>query len=246
MRAFVPDRGAAPAWRARRFRPGLWLTVAAAVVIAATVSLGNWQGRRAAYRGELQAQAERAAAEAPFALTSASAITPELRYRSARAEGRYMPHAQAWLDNRTHHGIPGYRILTPLELSDRTYVLVDRGWIAAGAQRGFRPDAPPPSGTVVVEGRLNTPPASFLELKHLPPANNVWQNLDLADYARTTGIGVAPLVLEQAPGTSDGLVREWAPPDLGRDTNLSYMWQWYAFAALALVFWAVLGWRRAA
>jgi surfeit locus 1 family protein len=167
-----------------------------------------------------------------------------MRYRRVRAEGRYLGEAQVWLDNRTHHGTPGYRILTPLEFADRSHVLVDRGWIAASARHGIRPDAPPPAGSVNVEGRLNAPPASFLELAHAAPTDNVWQNLDLAAYARATGLAVAPLVIEETPGAGGGLVREWVAPDLGRDTNVSYMWQWYSFAMLAFALWAVLGWRR--
>jgi len=108
--------------------------------------------------------------------------------------------------------------------------------------------AAPAAGRVRVEGRLNQPPARFLELKHLPPVGQVWQNLDLDEYARVTGLAIAPMVLEQAPGQADGLrdglVRDWPPPDLGRDKNVSYMWQWYAFAALTAVLWLVLSWKK--
>jgi len=240
----VPNSGVLTVLRERRFRPGLWPTLAAVIVIAVTVSLGNWQARRAAYRGELEAQAERASTSPPLALTTAAAVVPELRYRRVHAEGRYVSDAQVWLDNRTHRGVPGYRVLTPLEFADRTHVLVDRGWIPAGAHRASRPEAPAPAGIVAVEGRLNAPPASFLELKHVAPTNNVWQNLDLAEYARTTGLSVAPLVIEEPPGSDNGLVREWAEPDLGRDRNVGYMWQWYSFALLAFGLWAILGWRK--
>jgi surfeit locus 1 family protein len=57
-------------------------------------------------------------------------------------------------------------------------------------------------------------------------------------------VAVAPLVLEQADGSADGLVRDWPRPDFGREKNVSYMWQWYGFAALAFALWAILGWRK--
>jgi surfeit locus 1 family protein len=213
-------------------------------VIAATVSLGNWQSRRADFRGDLQAQAEAMAHAPPLALHRAGDVNQAGRYRQAIAEGEYVAARQVWLDNRTYKGAAGYHILTPLRLDDGSHLLVDRGWIAATA-RHEPPPAPPPAGRVRVEGRLNNPPASFLELTHSAPSGSVWQNLDLAEYARVSGIGVAPLVLEQAPGAADGLVRDWPPPDLGRDKNVGYMWQWYGFASLAAVLWLVLGWRKA-
>ena len=40
------------------------------------------------------------------------------------------------------------------------------------------------------------------------------------------------------------LVRDWLPPDLGRDKNVGYMWQWYGFATLTAVLWLVFSWRR--
>jgi surfeit locus 1 family protein len=180
------------------------------------------------------------------------------RYRRVRASGEYDAAHQVWLDNRTHNGTPGFQVLTPLRLDDGSHLLVARGWIARSTQSsaaspsaspippgtGFAPPAPPPTGRIAVGGRLNQPPPRFLELKHVEPQGSVWQNLDLAEYARATGLAVAPLVLEQTEGPPDGLIRDWPAPDLGRDKNVSYMWQWYAFAAVTVAFWLILGWRR--
>jgi len=245
----VPISGSAPAAAAaRRFRPALWPSLAAGIVIVATVLLGNWQARRAEFRGSLQEQARAMAEKPPLALASAADATPDLRYRPAIAEGEFVADRQILLDNRTYKGTVGYHVLAPLKLDAGGYVLVDRGWIAATPRRE-PPAVPAPSGRVRIEGRLNVPPARFIELKHLPPAGNVWQNLDLDEYARVTGLRVASTILEQAPGdgtpaTHDALVRDWPAPDLGRDKNIGYMWQWYSFAALTAVLWIVFSWRR--
>jgi len=219
------------------------------VVIAATAMLGNWQARRAEFRGNLEAQAQAMAGQPPLMLKHAADATLEARYRRATAEGEFIADRQILLDNRTHDGVAGYRVLTPLTLDDGSHLLVDRGWIAATARRE-PPHAPPPSGRVSIDGRLNLPPASFIELKHLPPVGNVWQNLDLSEYAKAAGFSVAPMILEQAPSrpvapTADGLVRDWPAPDLGRDKNIGYMWQWYGFAALTAVLWLAFSWRKA-
>ena len=231
----------------RRFRPSLWPTLAAIAVIGATILLGNWQARRADLRGGLQHQAETMAKELPLSIRRGADVTQDLRYRPATVAGEYVASRQIWLDNRMYKGAAGFRILTPLKLDDGSHLLVDRGWIAAAPSAAGRapPAADPPPGRVIVTGRLNQPPSKFLELAHADPATRVLQNLDLGEYAKASGLAVAPLILEEAPGTSDGLVRDWLPPDLGRDKNVSYMWQWYGFATLTAVLWLIFSWRRA-
>jgi surfeit locus 1 family protein len=215
------------------------------VVVVATLVLGNWQSRRADYRGAQQDALERMQQAGPLTLRSAADAVPAERYRAAVAEGEYDAARQIWLDNRTYRGVAGFYVLSPLKLDDGTCLLVNRGWIAATA-RHEAPPAPPPAGRVRVVGRLNQPPPSFIELKHVVPTGPVWENLSIDAYARSTGWTVAPLVLEQDPGTADGLVRDWPPPESGRDKNISYMWQWYGFAGLTVVLWLVLNWRRSA
>ena len=175
-------------------------------------------------------------------LRSASDVSPPMRYRRVAADGVYAA-GQIYLDNRTYKGAAGFLVLAPLRLDDGSHVLVNRGWIAATPQH-TAPAAPLPQGRVKVAGRLNQPPPSFLELQHGAPAGAVWQNLDLAEYTLRSGLVVPPLVIEQAGDAPDGLVRDWPPPDSGREKNLSYMWQWYSFAALFFVLWLVLNWRK--
>jgi surfeit locus 1 family protein len=226
-----------------RFRPGLWPTVAAAGVIATTILLGNWQGRRAEIRGAMQAQSADVGQQAPLRIIRAGDITPDLRYHRVAAEGQYLAEHQIWLDNRTYHGAAGFYVLTPLRLDGGGHVLVNRGWIAATPQHTAPPAAPPP-GRVTVTGRLNQSPPSFLALQHVTPSGPVWQNLDLVELAQVSGLAFAPLVVEQEGGSTDGLVRDWPAPDSGREKNVSYMWQWYSFAALTAALWLILNWQR--
>ena len=228
-----------------RFRPGLWPSIAAIVAIAATILLGNWQHRRANFKADLQTQAAVASTEPILELTSAREIDPSMRYRPVVSEGAFVASAQIWLDNRTRNGVPGYLVLAPLRLADGTHVLVNRGWIAGTKTRDSVPAAPVPVDPVRVTGRLNTSPPSFLALSGANVSGAVWQNVDLADYARIQKIDVAPLIVEQwqLDVSGDGLVREWPMSDFGRNTNISYMWQWWGFATVAFVLWIVLGFR---
>jgi surfeit locus 1 family protein len=75
-------------------------------------------------------------------------------------------------------------------------------------------------------------------------AGTVRENLDIARIAASSGLTLAPFVVEQTSEAGDGLVRNWPAPDFGADQHQSYMIQWYSFAALAAALWLGLNWRR--
>ena len=232
----------------RRFRPGVWPTLAMLVAVVACVAAGRWQQGRLHDKEALRAQMDAAVRMAPVAL----ALLPDaadwtaLRYRPVVADGVYRAGSQILIDNRVHDGRAGYHVVAPLELADGRVVLVNRGWVAQGVSRAALPDVPPPGGLVTVEGRIAVPGAGYLELGPAAAPGTVWQNLDPARFAAATGIRVLPLVIEQtaAPSPDDGLVRDWPAPDFGIDKHRIYMVQWYAFAALALALWVILNFRR--
>jgi surfeit locus 1 family protein len=216
------------------------------VVVGITVAAGNWQGRRAAQKEMLAADYAAAAAQPPVELEPADADATRLRYRMVRATGEFDAARQLFIDNRVHAGRAGFEVVAPLKLRrGNRYVLVDRGWVAQGAQRSQLPDVPPPAGAVTVVGRVNLPPQHYLELGSERGSGPIWQNLDLERIAAATGLELLPIVVEQsdAGAPADGLIRERPPPDLGSERNRSYMLQWYSFAALAVVLWLALNWR---
>lgn len=230
----------------RRFRPRWPPTLGMVAFCALTIALGNWQRHRAAENDALAAQFAAAAKAPPVELSAADADPTDLRYRRVQARGEYDASRQLFIDNKIHAGRVGYDVVAPLNLagSDR-FVLVDRGWIAQGARRGDLPAVPPPTGVLSVTGRVNLPPAHYLELGSGRDAGALWENLDLGRIAAATGLKLLPVIIEQtepvAPG--DGLARDWPAPELNADQNRSYMVQWYSFAALALGLWLGLNWR---
>jgi surfeit locus 1 family protein len=233
-------------FRDRDFRPRTVPTLAAVAFVALTITLGNWQRHRAAEKDALAAQFQTAARETPVELPSHDDAALALRFRAVNATGEYDGGRQILIDNKVRAGSPGFDVVAPLRLEGSgRYVLVDRGWIAQGASRRELPRVPPPAGTVRVTGRVNLPPQRYLELgrEHAPAI--LWENLDIRRIALATGLDLLPVVIEQSgsAGTSDGLVRDWPPPDFGSAQHVSYMLQWYSFGALAVILWLGLNWR---
>lgn len=215
------------------------------VAVAVFVLAGNWQRGRMHAKETERAVLDAAAAHAPVPLPQVDDWSA-WRYRRVTADGSWRGGAQVLIDNRVLDGRAGFHVVTPLALDDGRAVLVDRGWIAAGAGATRVPDLAVPTGRASVTGRLVLPPARYVEWKDDGSAGAVRQNLDPARIAKEAGLPLLPVVIEQDEGgVADGLVRRWLAPDLGVDMHRGYMMQWYAFAALAAGLWVAFAWRRA-
>ena len=209
--------------------------VAGVALALLTLQLGNWQTRRAAEKAELQA-AYHAAAERPAQpLAQPLDSTPPSEWQSVELRGEWLPGRSILIDNRVHEGRAGYHVFTPLQLAGQGgVVLVNRGWIGAGADRSQPPPriANPPGATVVT-GRVRHPEEKPFMLAADAPSRSVWQALDLARYRSTTRLPVADFYVQQTSPADDGLIRNWPEPDAGIERHRGYALQWYALAALA-------------
>ncbi len=187
----------------------------------AGVLLGNWQSGRAEER--------RAAA------------TNE---RRLELRGEFLERYTVLLDNKVNRGRPGYHVVQPLRAADGRHVLVNRGWVAAPVHRENLPQLRTPPGPQLVEGRvLDHFPRAYAPAE-AKPEGRVWQNVEVATFAAWSGLKLEPYVLEQHSPLADGLARNWPSPDAGIEKNESYALQWYSLAALCVVLFVVLSFRR--
>ncbi len=203
------------------FRPRLWALALALAACAAGIALGNWQRGRAAEKLERAARTERVA-----------------------LEGEFVPRYTVFLDNKTHRGRAGYEVVTPLRLrGSASHVLVNRGWVAAGATRDALPEVPTPAGRVRVEGFALEGFPKVFRLEN--GSGKLRQTLELEAYAAETGLQLEPRVIEQHSSLPDGLARDWPPREAGAQKNQAYALQWDSLAGLAVVLFLVLSFRKA-
>jgi surfeit locus 1 family protein len=217
----------------------------AIAALAAAVSLGNWQVRRAgeklALQERLDDRSRGAAVQVGPQLVSAAAID----YSKVEARGEFLPRQTILLDNKIYRGQAGYHVLTPLKIDGgATCVLVNRGWVAAGPRREILPQIATPSGIQRVEGIAVPPSRRYFELGPGTTAGPVWENLQLDRYAAATGLALQPFVLQQVDAGNDGLVRIQERPDTGVNTHRGYAFQWYALAVLVVVLYLALNLKR--
>ncbi len=223
-----------------RFRPGLASSIAVVAFIALTVSLGNWQTRRAEEKLEAARTIDEAMRGAVLSVPPVSAALAGFERRRVSARGRFVAGSTLFLDNKVLHGVAGYHVVTPLKIEGGDiHVLVDRGWIAAG-DRGRLPAVPTPENLQTIEGLAVAPSRRFVELAPETDSGSLRQNLVLEREAQRLAIRLQPFVIEQTSDTQDGLARIWERPDAGADRNRSYALQWYSFAVLAAILYVIL------
>lgn len=232
------------------FRPRLLPTLAAIAVIPLFIALGQWQWHKATVKSDLQAELDSRSAQPAVQLTGATVDAATLRYRQVKVRGIYEPARQILVDNRVHREQAGYHVLTPLHIEgSEARVLVNRGWIPAGADHSQVPAVATPNGSVELSGIAIVPGTRFFTLAAETPTSGwspVWQNLDLARYRAAAGFPLLPVVIQLDPdSTAAGFVREWPRPAERLEQHLSYALQWWGFALATVAIWLFVNWRRA-
>jgi surfeit locus 1 family protein len=233
------SRAFAPTWL------GTVLTVAAVVVF---VPLGRWQWSKGELR-EAQAKEFAQGSEQAMPLGTRSLRQVE-RFQRVSVQGRYDPAHQFLLDNQINEGRAGYDVLTPLDLADGRSLLVDRGWVPFTGYRERLPEvAFAAASALEVTGRVDELPTQGLESgRAAPDPQAPWPRVTSfphpAELSAALGRAVEARIILLDARAPNGYVREWQPPGLPAMRHWSYAVQWWAFAALAVVLWLILGLRK--
>lgn len=252
----------------------LTFAVLALALGALCVWLGFWQlDRLSERRAGNEQRAERLALPpvelAPDPVSGAAPAVPpadSLLWRRVVLRGHWDFGNELVVRNRSHGGVPGVHVVTPLLLGDEeapedgpaAAILVRRGWLPAtdGLRASLTEGRPPqdenadvgPGPAAAVEG-IVLPPEPGLE-ETAPPR----YQLDGGEHAALVRLepeavsGAIPyrvdafFVHATDPGPAGPALRLLPPPELDEGPHLLYAIQWFSFAAIALV--GTLFWLR--
>jgi surfeit locus 1 family protein len=215
-----------------------WLLSTAALLVAAlTFSLGQWQLRRAAQKQALMLAIEAQSNEA--ILKAADLVTfknlQDAVHRRATLKGVWRADHTVFLDNRQMNGKTGLLAVTPLVLDGTGQViLVQRGWVLRNfTNRAALPDVQTPAGPVTVRGRLAPAPSKLYEFKGADDGR-IRQNIDVLALSAETKLPLLPVSMVQTGPANEGLLRDWAAPNVGIDKHYGYAFQWFGLCALVV------------
>jgi surfeit locus 1 family protein len=215
-----------------------WLVTAAAVLVAGvTFSLGQWQLRRAAQKQNLQLAIETQSNQ--FILKAADLADPSVLkdavHRRATLKGFWRAEHMVFLDNRQMNGKTGLIAITPLVLDGTgQIILVQRGWALRNfTDRSMLPDIQTPSELVTVRGRIAPPPSKLYAFKGVE-SGRLRQNIDIDAFSREIALPLLAVSVVQTGPANEGLLRDWAAPNVGIDKHYGYAFQWFGLFALVL------------
>lgn len=206
--------------------------VGALLVAGVCVRLGIWQLDRLHQRRAQNAVVAAARARPELEILEDPRLPIDsLRDRRLHARGAYDYARERLWHGRSYEGIPGVDFVTPLRLPDGTAVLVDRGW------------APSPDGYHVDQRAYREgDSAKVVGLGMAAPRGR--GDVDPMALRDSVPYRLLPVVLQQLPpstalhrpppSSSAGLTRS-PPPELSDGPHLSYVVQWFSFAAIIVV-----------
>ena len=231
----------------RRYIP----TTAAIVAITTFSWLGLWQIDRAGEKERREGMFAERTGGAFIPLHERLSPMPSdfdsewWRYRRVEVSGKVLGARQYLLDNRTRSGVAGYHVHVPVLVTglDRL-VLVNRGWVEAGARREHRPDVSLAASEMVISGVVEYPRRTLL-LGDDGYAGSSWpkvvQRIDLDKTARDLEHRTLPFVVLMDAERPHGFVREWTPYlGIGPERHRGYALQWFSLAVAVAVVWFVV------
>lgn len=226
------------------FAARLLLIASFASVALVCALLGFWQLDRLSERRESNVAALAARSAPQVTIDAATPLRPELDGREVRATGRYDHSHDVVLRGRAYQGSPGVEIVSPLVLEGgRRAVLVNRGFIPTPDAVTVQTDSVREFGRLRVQGTaLLVPSGSGQPLEH--DHGTTWARLDLEALGARMPYELAPVYIRQAPDSAlPRFPRRLEPIQISEGPHLNYAIQWFAFAAMAVVF-GVVVWRQ--
>ncbi|MDH4118445.1 MAG: SURF1 family protein, partial [Acidimicrobiia bacterium] len=138
--------------------------------------------------------------------------------------------------SQTFRSEAGFHVITPLEIAEGRFVLVNRGWVPLVMDTP-PVAASPPTGEVTELAfiRLSQQRPTFGQTEP-PGILTVVPRIDLARIQEQIPGDLAPVWVQRISATADTLPMPLSSPDTS-DTgpHVLYAIQWFAFAVIALV-----------
>ena len=220
----------------RRFNPGKRLTF---FFVFFSISFLLWvfgRLKEAKLKSKILSAYEKAGDELPNKLSSGS-----FKWQRVVTKGYFDANNQVLLDNVINKGIAGYKVLTPLISEDtKKLLLVDRGWLPAGNDRGKLPKLDVSKDEVKIFGTLESPELGFVLSENLitdsSPKVSQTKNIEVLQTAFNQEL--FPFILVAEPTLKDSLEYiKITPTNMTPAKHYGYAIQWFTmFLAICFMY----------
>lgn len=218
-------------------RGAVVLLVVAALIAAGCVRLAFWQLGRLGDRRAANALVASRLDSAVVDVRRLPADTALARYRRVTAAGTYDFAHEVVLSGRSRAGSPGVNLLTPLRIpGSDTAVLVNRGWVYSPSARDVERERWREPADASITGFVGTflDPTTGATVVSEQPRTIRWLDPRTIDSLIPYPVTPYYVVVTDTGGAIDSVPARLAPPPLDEGNHLSYAFQWFFFAAIAM------------
>lgn len=223
-------------------RAVLKISIFAVVMLPILVSLGFWQLDRAQQKQDLLDLQKHVRHQGVLHLDGKSVWNAE-PHRLLSLQGNYSDKAYL-LDNRTFMGRSGYEVLQVFHMTGedpRSFILVNRGWIAAPNLRSELPlvEVPDSGNTVALQGMLMPFTENFVLSEGDEPDITWPRRVQSLGFERASqelgGIGLVPKIFRIEKDEPGALQVLPAQRGTSVEKHKAYALQWFSLAITLLV-----------
>lgn len=219
-----------------RFTPSWSMLILALLFFSLFVRLGFWQIHRADEKTKMIVAQKTQEKQKPVPWTAKEKLP--LQYERIVIKGRYLSQVFL-LDNQHHNHQFGYDVLSPLELSDGSIIIIDRGWVPGELTRRVLPNIQSPKGMINLQGSAYFPSKNQWVLgPALEEKENKIIILERVDDQLISQIlqkSVSPFIIRLDRHDANGFVREWETVSMPPQRHLAYALQWFVMALVILI-----------
>jgi surfeit locus 1 family protein len=210
------------------------------ICIPLFIKLGLWQYNKAELRKEIQSSYNASLDQDALVLPDNLTDVDAWKYKKVKVKGQYETKYQILLDNQVEENVAGFHIITPLRLDgSNDYVLINRGWVAGGANHTDTPTINTPDHSLEIIGFVWVPSKKIFSLESDNEKSSwktVWQHMDMERYQKSIPIHILPLVIKlDSKSNAGGFVRKWQLPASKIATNMGYAYQWFGFTIASIL-----------
>lgn len=219
-----------------RFTPSWPMCLLALFGMVFFSCLGVWQLHRADEKKELLAYEAALEKRAPRAWLGEEDNVQA--FERVQFRGKILPQ-QLFLDNQYHAHHLGYHVISPVMMENKRVVLVDRGWVSAGATRQVLPEVVTPQQSLELSGTIYQPRGApwvlgaGIEIRQENQA--VIETLDFQLISQFLHKSVYPFIIRLDAQSPAGYVRDWVTVVMPPVRHLGYAVQWFALALVVLI-----------
>jgi surfeit locus 1 family protein len=229
--------------------------ICAAIALAILLGLGFWQLERLAWKESLIALVE-ARTKAPTVALPPEGEWPKINadedeYRRVTVAGRFHHDKEAHVytvvsEKSGRYAGPGFWVMTPLELANGAFVIVNRGFVPLDRKDAATRKDGQAGGTVSVTGLLRMPEDSGYFAPANDPAKNAWYRRDANEIATARGLKRAAPFTIDADSTPNpgGLPQGGDTRVVFTNNHLQYAVTWFGIALALIGVFGAFAWQR--